>query len=322
MDPIFSLGLMAENKKIMTKKPWGNTGLRPISFIGLLCSVAILSGCGDSKPTSRISSLEDNDTTQEAMADSVSHMDTAAGEADDAFVVTTPPRTVTRSSLNPKNLFGKNLKSESERLDRLERAVQDLRHEFDMTMPSIKRLMAVEGDIQELIVELRKMSEDPSLASPAPRKRTPASIPQPVTREPQPLRPDPVAEKPTPPKTYQNKSAPPVQNGTASVYDIRIGEHPGKTRIVLDTNAKMDFSTDIDNGEKIMIIELPNAGWSARESQSFAKSSFISSYKVEPSGDGQMVIFQLKREARISYQQEIGSANGSGRRIVIDLSGG
>ena len=221
---------------------------------------------------------------------------------------------------NTKNLFGKSLRSDEERLDRVERALQSLRNDFDSVKPSIKRLMVIEGDMQSLIRELEKINNEPVMAKrprPAPQsqqaKKQPAAQPAP--------RPKKQAAK-APKKTFQTKTAPPVQDGKADVYDLRVGEHPGKTRIVLDVNTKTNFQVDIDNGENIMIVELPNASWSAAQSKSFGRSPHIGSYNVEQSGNGSLLIFQLKKSAKVVYKDDLKSLTGSGRRIVIDVGGG
>jgi N-acetylmuramoyl-L-alanine amidase len=222
---------------------------------------------------------------------------------------------------NPKNIFGKNLRTDGERLDRLERALQDLRNEFDSVRPSVIRLVAVERDIQSLISELKKLSQEPGVRTSL-QQAAPTSQPQIIASNNIPMPSQPVA---TPKrttqtnKTYQNKTPPPVSNGQASVFDVRVGEHPGRTRIVLDTNAKTDFNVDIDNSERIMVIDLPSANWTAAMARSFGKSPIISSYKVEPSGNGHLLIFQLKAPANLASKSDIGGPNG-GRRIVLDIA--
>ena len=222
---------------------------------------------------------------------------------------------------NPKNIFGKNLRTDGERLDRLERALQDLRNEFDSVRPSVTRLVAVERDIQSLISELKKLAQEPGV------RQSMQSIPQ--TSHPQIIAsnnaPIPIQPVATPKRTatnkttYQNKTPPPVSNGQASVFDVRVGEHPGRTRIVLDTNAKTDFNVDIDNSEHIMVVDLPTADWTAAMSRSFSKSPLISSYKVEASGNGHLLIFQLKGTTSLASKSDIGGPNG-GRRIVLDIA--
>lgn len=215
-----------------------------------------------------------------------------------------------KHKFNPKNMFGSSLRSDEERIDRLERAVQDMRNEFESVKPSIKRLTALEGDIQRLVHELKQINDEedytPATSSyKAPQKKAASRTYTPA--------------KSTAKSSYQKKS-PPASNGKASVYDVRVGEHPGRTRIVMDVSAKTKFSVDIDNSENIMIIELPNAGWSTSNSKNFAKSNFISSYKVESSNGGHILILQLKRNAKVTYKGDL-AGKGSSRRLVIDLQG-
>lgn len=309
--------------------------LRPLSWVCLLSTVSILSACGPepkyiprtgnnvdgilmSKEDPATVSHMEKDSVEKAITKQLNKKDDKEMMAIPAPEVAAEPPTDLRPRLNPKNLFSKSLRTDAERLDRLERAVQDMRHEFDLVKPSIKRLMAVEGDIQSLITELQKLSQNPSIATPS---RKAFSQPPAVAQPRKVRRPAKVAHQAAA-KPLQTKQAPPVQNGRANIYGIRIGEHSGKTRIVLDSNTKTAFSTDIDNNEKIMIIELSNADWTAKAAQSFKKSPFISSFKVESSGNGQLVIFQLKRNASIGYKADIGALTGSGRRFVIDLIGG
>jgi hypothetical protein len=234
------------------------------------------------------------------------------------------PKAPKPSNFNPKNIFGKSLRSDSDRLDRLERATQDMRNDFNAVQPSIRRLMAIEGDIQNLIAELEKLNADPSLAtgsmtSKRAAKATRTTRPQ-VTKNTKSNRKQILTPSRATSSTNFVKKSPPSVDGAPNVYDVRIGEHPGKTRIVMDINSKVGFNIDIDNNEHIMIVELPNASWSAAMSKSFAKSPYITSYNAEASGSGYIAIFQLKRDARIGYKADLDGFTGSSRRIVIDVT--
>jgi len=269
--------------------------------LALLCSVFALSACGNYRPAG----FGSKDKRSVAQKKEKLYLKEKRSGA---------------SGLNPKNIFGKRLKSDKERLDRLERAVQDMRNEFDTTKPAITRLTGLEGEIQTLIGELQHLNREGTLpAMPAPMAQKPNNS---ATYNP----PKKTMAAPTtapatmaPKKTYQSK-APPAYNGKASVYDLRIGEHPGRTRIVMDTNGKAGFSVDVDNNEKIAVIDLPQAGWTASTSRALAKSNFVSSYKVQPSGNGHILILQLKRNAQVTYKSDL-KGSGSGRRLVIDLGG-
>lgn len=224
-----------------------------------------------------------------------------------------------QSDLNPKNMFGSSLRSDEERLDRLERVVQDMRNEFNSVQPSIRRLMAIEGDMSNIITELRKINN----TQPAAPKTNfnNARTPQVLSAPPPAQTATPKAQV-TPPKTKASPQfEPPAANGRQGIYGVRLGEHSGRTRIVLDSAEKPSFNVDIDNNEKIMVIDLPQSQWNAAMAGTLNKSNFISSYKVEKAGDGHMLIMQLKKPAKLSYEKLLPSNNGAGYRLVLDLIG-
>lgn len=284
--------------------------VRRFSCLVLLCSVFIISGCGYKPP-------------------GFSKLPFFNGKTDKAEKARQKliKDKLKNGTSSPKNMFGRSLKNEKERLDRLERAVQDMRNEFDRVEPSITRLMGLESEIQTLIRELQQINEEGSLPVMTLEKPQPI-IPKQMAAKPQtpakPVKPiatsSPKSPKPSK-KSYQKKTPPPVSNGRASIYDIRIGEHPNRTRIVMDSNAKTGFNVDIDNNEKIAVIDLPQAAWSAAKSKSLAKSNFVKSYSVESSGEGHILILQLKRNAKVTYKDDLKSTTDNSRRLVLDLSG-
>lgn len=249
--------------------------------------------------------------------------DSAFSPSANAVAEPSPPRfdpPVRNSGLNPKNMFGTELASERERLDRLERAVQDMRNDFSRVEPSIQRLMGLETDIQRLIRELEQLNNE---SVPQRPNNTRATKPNSTTHNSK-LKKNAVVPTSNPKlsssKGFVKKSAPPLSNQPV-IYDIRVGEHSDKTRIVMDVNSKTSFNADIDNNENILIIDLPNTQWDARTAQNFAKSPNIKSFSVEQSGNGNLAIFQLKRNVRISYKADLKGFEGSSRRLVIDVSG-
>ena len=304
---------MTENKTLRQNDP-SYLPVKRFLCLGLLCCIFAVSGCGNYRPA--------------GFEKKASKSPTLKGEN-----LYLEEKRLGTGGFNPKNIFGKNLKSDDERLDRLERAVQDMRNEFDSTKPSIARLTALEGEIQTLIGELQTLNQEGSLPimQPPPVKVMP-HIPQPapepmIMPSPMPAPTSIIHTQHAPvimaePKTsYQRKSVPPLSNGQASVYDLRIGEHPGRTRLVMDTNGKTGFSVDVDNSENIAVIDLPQAGWTASTSRALAKSNFISSYSVQPSGNGHILILQLKRNAQVTYKDDLAGTSGNSRRLVVDLSG-
>lgn len=112
----------------------------------------------------------------------------------------------------------------------------------------------------------------------------------------------------------------PVSQGVAKLTGIRAGEHPGKTRLVMDTGSKTPFHYDLDNTEKVLIIELPEASSAGTPlSATLSKSPFVQSYALQATDKGSRVVIQLKQPVKVAAS-EIGATNGVGHRIVFDLS--
>ena len=102
---------------------------------------------------------------------------------------------------------------------------------------------------------------------------------------------------------------------------LRIGKHSDKIRLVMDATAKTAFTTDLDNQENLLILEMPNATWSASTAQSFSQSPLLRSYSVEPmnNGQGSRVILALKKPTQILKQQALPPGNNPNYRMYIDL---
>lgn len=246
------------------------------------------------------------------------------------------------------------MSDEADRLERLENAVQELRNDFDSMAPAIVRLVSIEGDIQALIKQLEVLNGDAgavsaeqipvmeesalnqttipaqSLDAPVPplnitadeETQTGALDPPPV-QEPipapymPPLAPAPVVVATPPP------AAPPVtpRNSGTSVLAVRVGEHPGKIRIVLDVSGKSPaFTADLDNNEKILVVELPETGWTAEAQKAFTGNPLLSLYRIEKLGEnGTMMILQLKGTSSIGYKAASNNPDGTSK-VVIDLN--
>ncbi len=242
--------------------------------------------------------------------------------------------------VNTDTLFAENLKDNGERFNRVENAVVDLRKEFEAYKPSIVRLAAVESDIQNLIKELEIMlQETPTPQQPTslvketesaqlevtqlpPQKAAPAKpvsitnkvLSQPISKPPPLLKPPTEKPKkaPSPVKTYSGDVA----------QNLRIGEHAGKIRIVIDTNKKFNYSIDIDNDEKLIIVEIPDAKWVGKNSIKFNNRKLLDSYTVESinNGKGTMIIMSLKQTTTILQKSSLTPDKTSPyHRIYFDL---
>ncbi len=254
--------------------------------------------------------------------------------------------------VNANQLFTDELSDPDDRLDRLENAVQEIRNDMDTMAPSIIRLIAIEADIQNLIEQLEMLlSSEPPPPAPVPAapvsaapvsSTAPPSAPvaladpgavmedpdaayvPPAQEGPQAsAAPVPITAQGTPPPEPAQPQAPSpaLAPGEVAVLDMRVGEHPDKTRIVLDVSGKTSFTADLDNSENLLLVELANATWRAPASTRYPRSKLLVSHVAERTGDGPtLLIVQLKSGASILSKSTLKGKDGTGQRIVIDLA--
>lgn len=236
--------------------------------------------------------------------------------------------------INLDTLFSERLKNDDERFNRVENAVLDLRKEFEAFKPSIVRLSAVESDIQNLVRELEVLLEETPPEStytpPTPIANAPAQL-NVQQLEPQPKNPVEITHQKAPEKTQAKPASQPIKKKPQKKFlqyqqtvadNFRAGEHTGKVRIVIDTNRKAAISTDLDNDEKLMVIEMPTTRWVGRQSSTLPFSKLIDSYTVEPinNGSGSLLIIDLKRHTSIIAEKHLKPTQDTAHhRVYFDL---
>lgn len=107
----------------------------------------------------------------------------------------------------------------------------------------------------------------------------------------------------------------------SSVLGVRVGEHPDKVRIVLDVTGPTKFTQDLDNNEKLLIIDLPESGWRAGMQASFDGNPVISGYSAKPNaGGGVTLAVELKKPAKLTMSSALEPNEVYGHRIVFDVA--
>jgi len=227
------------------------------------------------------------------------------------------------------------------RLVSIEKDLQNLIGQLDMLtsgtaapVPPIEEaaLDAAEP-VQPASVPLPPVADAPSSAPASPENPQPqipaqepaaatvsgTSAPETASAPPTAITPPVAAPAAAPPPPAQ-ASTPAAANGTA-VQAVRLGAHPGKVRIVLDVNGKTSYTADLDNGEKILVVELPEAAWNASAQQAFNGNPVLASYTTESmGGTGTRLIFVLKTGTSIAYKSAMNTPDGAGSKIIIDLT--
>ncbi len=113
---------------------------------------------------------------------------------------------------------------------------------------------------------------------------------------------------------------PVISSDQAIVEKVRIGQHPQKTRIVLDISGKTDFKAHLENNNRVLVVHLPAADWKARQKRQLAGDSLIKSYKASSSSKGSLVKFSMDQPVRLASKQAIKPADQYGHRIVLDVA--
>lgn len=253
--------------------------------------------------------------------------------------------------LNLKTMFVDDLKDPNARMDRLEGAVIAMQADMKTLAPSMQRMAVIEQDLEALVGQLEAVLNEESgqtgttaaHATPytdtAPQHNdtgandSPVSLQSMQESDPTALSmedtaaPAPAATPaPTPTTTAAAKtqSAPTQSSSGLGVSDLRLGEHPGKTRLVFDVTGMTTFRADLDNAEKILIVEIDKAAWNSAAAKTLS-SPMVQSYSTQAldGGNGVRVILVLKKNASISSQSMLKPEGAqSNHRLVIDLTHG
>ncbi len=166
---------------------------------------------------------------------------------------------------------------------------------------------------------------DPVAVAPAPRPQTPPPPPPAVAPPVPPSEVPAVAAGgmvPGAPVAIPVAYTPPAIH-VASIQNVRFGNHEGgKSRMVIDVSAAPQFTFDIDNNEKLMVVEIPGTVWSAGPiTRQLQDHPLVQSMASSPDGQGgTRVVLQLKAPAKVLWSQAIPPAGGQGNRIVIDIT--
>ena len=113
---------------------------------------------------------------------------------------------------------------------------------------------------------------------------------------------------------------PTFAGGGAAVTGLRLGEHPGKTRLVLDLSASSGYSVNIDNAAHVLRIELPQAGWDMANEKTFSNHALFKSYSVHSMASGGTVLnIDLKQDSKVLTSVALPPNESAGFRIYFDV---
>lgn len=277
-----------------------------------------------------------------------------------------------RGLVNNQRLFDEPVSDPIARIHRIERAVQDLRNDFDTAIPAMAGLIVSESELTQVLKDLKRSGEiSYTDVSPPESDTLPSNPLEPKRRTTSRtgLRPDETQKSAgavAPPrqmtdtflkarednarkkaqeaiesarraekdkKQAAKKAAakkadnaakaaqkPSPSYSSPQVVGVRVGSYPDKSRIVLDLSAPSTFSVDLDNQEKLLIIEVKDAGWEAKTSYDFTSSKLLDSFTAQDEGaNGSRLLIGLEQPVKILKQFALKAAGAKKDRIVIDI---
>jgi len=244
-----------------------------------------------------------------------------------------PPPQNNRAALDTSAARGLSMPQHmDERLAALENDVANLRNDISLMMPALTKLVSAQGEIQQLLGSLSG-----NLGNIAPAAGTPAAPPAEGARTGRAYAPaTAVYQHEYDTHDYDSshydydyqaapESAPVATDISASAATaatgLRFGEHPDKTRLVIDVAEEVAFSYNVDNAARTLQLNLARAGWQGLPEADIQGSPNVASYIAAPDGAGgtEMAV-TLKQPARIVWAQYLPPSGDNGPRIVVDIA--
>lgn len=222
------------------------------------------------------------------------------------------------------------------RMQKLEQTVGALRTDYNRIMPAFASLNTTNERIQALLDQIEtgtgKRPVVDSGATQQPQKVSAATAaPASEARKAEPSVAAPPAQpaaESEPEAKAQNVAAAAPASGTAhSIAGIRIGEHGTKTRLVFDlsgADSKPEFKYDLDNTEKLLLVDMPASSWTGSASSGgAARSPLIEGWSAQKgAAGGTAIAIQLKKGARVLSTEYLKPEGKDSARLVMDIAAG
>lgn len=214
---------------------------------------------------------------------------------------------------NDKAAYGQDM---NYRLIRVERDVQGLRDDFKKLLPPLSNLIVADKNLDKTIDDIEAKNAIEPAAGPESDMR--AEVPK-ATGAPMTMAAAMAAPAPNPKPLATPVAA--SSSGGSMVSNLRLGEHPGKTRLVLDLSGPSPYKAELDNTEKLLLVQIPEAGWSAQQQQNLSNHPLIAGYTVQSSVDGGATLaIELKKPVKITSEAALSpNATYHNHRIFVDL---
>lgn len=110
----------------------------------------------------------------------------------------------------------------------------------------------------------------------------------------------------------------------SSIINMRLGDYPDKTRLVLDLSSATKFKHEIKNSKvsgNVLLITLSDAEWDFDKERYFNNHPLIENYKTATSANGNVALrITLKKPSQVTLAGAVRPNKNSGHRIFFDVA--
>ena len=192
------------------------------------------------------------------------------------------------------------------RLTALESRIGTLESDMNTAKPILKKVEVIERQFKSLSLNLDHINSETNAAP----TNAMNEIKTPIVSK---------AKEAPKPKTVKNTST--VKNAAPAVTNVRFGsKNNSSTRIVLDATRPVKITTDLDNNEKILVLDIKGLDWKTAMNKSALGSPLIQSYTAQKTTNGSRLILQLKKPVTLGNPQSLNPEKDMGHRGFIDLT--
>jgi hypothetical protein len=238
------------------------------------------------------------------------------------------------SALDRKDLDLMPLSAE-DRFIKLEGDVQRLQADMTTMKQAFTNIAALESNIQGLLTELRglKLVDDTTAmpaAVPPMAEATTTTIVTTTTTEPQsvpaeaaPLsltkKMQPIVDA-APKKTVEKKTTIVTTSATPQIDNIRIGADAERTRIVFDVSGKVDYDSDFDTEENLLIVTFKGLKAAETIKAASLKGGKVTNATITGDNGETIVAFSVKAGSTMQKQDMIPpSTDNPHTRLFFDF---
>lgn len=209
---------------------------------------------------------------------------------------------------------------DGERLSMIEARVSRLEGDVAAAKPTLQKMDAMQNHFRALSLELDRIEASYNVTADAQQVPPKPVAPKPTHVIAQQNMPQAASPKPVQKPAVKAEKSAPVNPSEAAVTAIRIGEQKGEvTRIVLDTTKPANMKFDLDNGEHILMVELPGNKWAAAKSMDLKSSPMVKSFTASSDETGAHLVIQLKMTAKVQTTARLNPSGAYGHRVYLDV---